>query len=191
LEGLNLHVASVLSLRRGAERSVRGGNRRVELLMLVLHTAAYLGALLLIMSPVTAAVFVAIHQGVWGVYMGCSFAPNHKGMPVIGADEDVDYLRRQVLTSRNVRGGQFIDLLLGGLNYQIEHHLFPNMPRASLRRAQRIVHQYCAELSIPYCETTLVGSYVAVLRHLNSLGQPLRDANSAPSSRLRLAQLDP
>jgi fatty acid desaturase len=164
----------VLSLRRDADRSARGGNRGVELLMLAVHTAAYLGALLLIMSPLTALVFVAIHQGAWGLYMGCSFAPNHKGMPIIGAEEDLDYLRRQVLTSRNVHGGWFTDLLLGGLNYQIEHHLFPNMPRASLPRAQRIVRKYCAELNIPYCETTLIGSYVAALRYLDAIGAPLR-----------------
>jgi hypothetical protein len=98
-------------------------------------------------------------------------------MPIIGADQDVDYLRRQVLTSRNVRGGMFTDLLLGGLNYQIEHHLFPNMPRASLRRARPVVRAYCAELRIPYCETSLIGSYAAALRHLNTLGAPLRAAS--------------
>lgn len=44
-------------------------------------------------------------------------------------------LHRQVPTSRNIRGGRVIDFLLGGLNHQIEHHLFPNMPRPHLRRA--------------------------------------------------------
>ena len=61
--------------------------------------------------------------------MGCSFAPNHKGMPVLSAGHTLDFLRKQVLTSRNIRGGWFVDILLGGLNYQIEHHLFPSMPR--------------------------------------------------------------
>jgi fatty acid desaturase len=174
LEGLNLHVASLLSLRGGADRSVRGGRRDVELLMLCIHAAAYFTGLLLIMSPLKALVFVVIHQGVWGLYMGCSFAPNHKGMPTIGADEDLDFLRRQVLTSRNVRGSWFTDLLLGGLNYQIEHHLFPNMPRASLAKAQSMVRAHCANLHITYCETTLIGSYVAALSYLNGLGEPLR-----------------
>ena len=63
--------------------------------------------------------------------MGCSFAPNHKGMPTIAPEEELDFLRRQVLTSRNVRGGLLTDFALGGLNYQIEHHLFPSMPRGS------------------------------------------------------------
>ena len=180
LEGVNLHVASVLSLRKGAERSTRGGSRAVEAMLLAVHLAAYVTGLALVMSPLKVLVFIAVHQGMWGFYMGCAFAPNHKGMAIIGAGEDIDYLRRQVITSRNVRGGVFTDLLLGGLNYQIEHHLFPNMPRASLRRAQRLIRAYCADLDISYCETSLVGSYAAALRHLNSLGAPLR-AGSAPT----------
>ena len=80
-----------------------------------------------------------------------------------------------MLTSRNVRGGWFADQLLGGLNYQIEHHLFPNMPRgepapgpAPGARALRRAH------AIPYTETSLFGSYAMVLRHLHELGAPLR-----------------
>ncbi|MDQ2836412.1 MAG: acyl-CoA desaturase [Actinomycetota bacterium] len=176
LEGLNLHLASLLSLRPGGTRSTRGGSRLAELALLTLHVVVYLGALSLVMSPLKVAIFVAIHQGVWGFYMGCSFAPNHKGMLILRAEDELDYLRRQVLTSRNVRGGVFTDLLLGGLNYQIEHHLFPNMPRGSLRHAQSVVRLYCGELQIPYCETSLIGSYVAAIRHLNSLGAPLRRA---------------
>ncbi len=91
------------------------------------------------LSPEKAVAFAAVHQAVWGIYMGSTFAPNHKGMPIIAAADNLDFLRRQVLTSRNVRGGWFTDFALGGLNYQIEHHLFPSMPRGSLRHAQPIV----------------------------------------------------
>ncbi len=176
-EGYNLRVASLLSLRSAGQRSTRGGNRAVELTMWIMNIVVYCTALLLIMSPVTALAFVAVHQGVWGFYMGCSFAPSHKGMPIIAAEEDVDFLRRQVLTSRDVRGGVFTDLLLGGLNYQIEHHLFPSMPRANLRRAQELTRAYCADRNVAYCQTSLLGSYLAALRHLNTLGAPLRGHN--------------
>jgi fatty acid desaturase len=179
LEGLNLHAASVQSLRPGAQRSARGGHRGTEIALLVVHFTVYVSALLVVMSPATALVFAAIHQGVFGLYMGCSFAPNHKGMPTIAADEDVDYLRRQVLTSRNVRGGRVTDLVLGGLNYQIEHHLFPNMPRPSLHRAQPLVRAYCEQHQISYTETSLLGSYTAALTHLHQLGAPLRDPAAA------------
>jgi fatty acid desaturase len=85
-------------------------------------------------------------------------------------NEKVDYLRRQVLTSRNVRGGRLTDLVLGGLNYQIEHHLFPSMPRPSLRRAQALVRAYCEQHGISYAETSLARSYTEVIRHLHAVG---------------------
>ena len=64
-----------------------------------------------------------------------------------------------MLTSRNVRGSRFVDFLLGGLNYQIEHHLFPNMPRPNLRHAQPLVRAFCRQHHLPYTESTLFGSY--------------------------------
>ncbi|MEA2125062.1 MAG: hypothetical protein QOI80_1844, partial [Solirubrobacteraceae bacterium] len=74
----------------------------------------------------------------------------------------------------NVRGGLFTDFLLGGLNYQVEHHLFPNMPRANLRKAQPIIRGYCQELDVLYTETSLIGSYTAAIKHLHHVGRELR-----------------
>jgi len=170
LEGINLHVQSVDWLRRTRIRRYR----RTELVLLTVHVLAYLAVVLLVLSPVKALCFVAIQQAVWGVYMGCSFAPNHKGMPTLGPDETLDFLRRQVVTSRNIRGGRFTDLLLGGLNYQVEHHLFPNMPRGNLRKAQPIVQAHCRDLAVPYTETGLFRSYAIALGHLHAVGAPLR-----------------
>jgi hypothetical protein len=39
--------------------------------------------------------FILVQQGVFGFYLGCSFAPNHKGMPVLAASDKTDFLRRQ------------------------------------------------------------------------------------------------
>jgi fatty acid desaturase len=174
LEGISLHVDSVIAVHTGEFRSSRGGSRRAETIGLIVHAVLYVGLLLLVMSPEKAIAFAGVHQAVWGVYMGCTFAPNHKGMPIIAPGEQVDYLRRQVLTSRNVRGGLVTDFALGGLNYQIEHHLFPNMPRASFRHAQPLVRAHCESLGVSYCETSLIGSYRAALTHLSNMGAPLR-----------------
>jgi fatty acid desaturase len=168
LEGLNLHVSSVRSLRSGPAR-----HRRVEAVLLAAHLIGYATAVLLVLSPLRALAFVAVQQGLFGLYMGCAFAPNHKGMPVLTARDRLDFLRRQVLTSRNVRGTA-ADVLLGGLNYQIEHHLFPSMPRPNLRRARPLVRDYCARHGIEYREATLIESYRQVLRHLDGVGAPLR-----------------
>jgi fatty acid desaturase len=164
LEGLNLHVGSVRALRGATIRA-----RRLEAALLAVHLAAFVAAPFLVLDPGQAFAFIGIHQAVFGLYMGCSFAPNHKGMPPLSAADEKDYLRRQVLTSRNVRGGRFVDLLLGGLNYQIEHHLFPSMPRPNLRRAQPLIAQFCADRGIRYTETGLVTSYRLVLGHLDAV----------------------
>ncbi|MGK5115587.1 fatty acid desaturase family protein [Geodermatophilus sp. CPCC 205506] len=165
LEGLNLHVASLQALRSGTIRA-----RWLETGLLAVHLAAFVAAPLLVLTPWQALAFIAVHQAVFGFYMGCSFAPNHKGMPPLTEAEEKDYLRRQVLTARNVRGGRFVDLLLGGLNYQIEHHLFPSMPRPNLRRARPLVAAFCADHGIRYAETGLLASYGLVLGHLHTVG---------------------
>jgi fatty acid desaturase len=91
-------------------------------------------------------------------------------MPILRRQDEHDFLRRQVLTSRNIRGNWFTDLALGGLNYQIEHHLFPSMPRPSLRRSQPLIREFCLQHGLPYCQTSLVASYAQALRHLHAVG---------------------
>ncbi|MBB5958182.1 fatty acid desaturase [Saccharothrix tamanrassetensis] len=153
-----------------------------EAALQILPAAAYLAAVFLVLSPLQAVVFIAVHQGLMGVYLGCSFAPNHKGMPIIAPGERLDHLRKQVLTSRNVTGGRWVDALLGGLNHQVEHHLFPHMPRPNLRRAQPIVEDFCARHGIPYSKAGLRSSYAQVLRHLHDAGASLRHATPAPQA---------
>src|SRR5262249_13634203 len=140
LAALALRVSSIVYLTR------RGARHRIaEWTLFVAHFAGYGTLVFWVLSPVKAVVFIVVHQALVGFYLGASFPPNHKGMPILGADDKSSFLHRQVLTSRNIRGGRLVDLALGGLNYQIEHHLFPSMPRPHLRLAQPIVRQFCAE----------------------------------------------
>ncbi|MGC7096057.1 fatty acid desaturase family protein [Amycolatopsis lurida] len=169
LEGLSLHWSSVQAVWRGEVRA-----RRTEAVLLLAHFAVYLTALFTVLSPPVAIAFLAVHQGLWGVYLGCSFAPNHKGMPTYTDESELDFLHKQVLTSRNVRGGYWVDFLLGGLNYQIEHHLFPAMPRFNLRRAQPLVREFCLRHGIDYAQCGLLRSYRYVLEHLREASEPLR-----------------
>ena len=171
LEAAHLHLASSKAILAG-----RGRANTVEGLLLLVHVAGYTTALALVLSPLQAVAFVLLQQGLFGLYLGCSFAPNHKGMPTLTADQELDFLHRQVLTSRNVRGSRLVDFLLGGLNYQIEHHLFPNMPRPNLRHAQPLVRAFCRQHGLPYAEASLFGSYAQAVRHLHSVGAPLRPA---------------
>jgi fatty acid desaturase len=167
LEAVSIHIASVRAL---ATRASRG--RAWESALLATHLAGYLTVVLLVLPPVKAVAFILVQQGLFGLYLGSSFAPNHKGMPILGAGDTTGYLHRQVLTSRNVRGGWLTDLALGGLNYQIEHHLFPSMPRPNLRRSQALTEEFCRQRDIPYCQASLAGSYAQALRHLSAAGRP-------------------
>jgi fatty acid desaturase len=171
MEAFSIHAASIHALI-----TRRSPGRRWEGALLGLHLAGYLTAVLAVLPPVKAVAFILVQQGLFGLYLGCSFAPNHKGMPILSRDRDPGYLRRQVLTSRNVRGGWLTELALGGLNYQIEHHLFPSMPRPSLRRSQAITEAYCRQRGIPYRQASLLGSYAQALRHLQDAGRVTRPA---------------
>jgi fatty acid desaturase len=166
LEAFSLHVASIRALASRSRRS-----RAWETGLLAVHVVGYLTAAFLVLSPVKAMVFIVVQQGLFGLYLGSSFAPNHKGMPILDASDRSGFLGRQVLTSRNVRGSLLTDVALGGLNYQIEHHLFPSMPRPNLRHSQALIRVFCQQRDLPYCQTSLAGSYIQALRHLNTVGK--------------------
>lgn len=165
LEALNLHVASVVALSRRRDRSAL-----VEAGLLAIHSAVFFVAPFLVLSPLRALAFIAITQSLFGFYLGASFIVNHVGMPMLAGGDDLGFLRRQVITSRNLSGRSFTGFVFGGLDTQIEHHLFPTMPRANLRRARELVRPYCAELRIDYAEQSPWRAYRDVLRHLRDTG---------------------
>ena len=180
LEGLNLHVQAFRRVFSKEPLKHRG----TEITLLLARNIGYPLILLALMPGYIAAVFLVVHMALFGVYMGASFAPNHKGMPQIPAGLKVDFLRRQVLTSRNIRGGLFMDHFMGGLNYQVEHHLFPSMARPKLAKAARIVREFCAEKKIAYTETGLFQSYGIVVAYLNRVGLAARDPFDCPPAQV-------
>ncbi|MGO8950913.1 MAG: fatty acid desaturase family protein [Ktedonobacterales bacterium] len=166
-----------LELQLNSVRFLLGGKTRhlkMETILLLLHYLGYFGILLIALPVWQALIFVLIQKAVMGLYLGSVFAPNHKGMLLTEHNCRMDFLRRQILTARNVYAHPLIDVWYGGLNYQIEHHLFPSMPRGNLARAQSIIRTYCHEHDIPYHETGIVQSYSEILTFLHDIGAPLR-----------------
>jgi fatty acid desaturase len=176
LEGLSLHVDGVKAVLTTSMR-----HRKWEAVLITVHIVAYLTAVFATLPVGMAFAFIGVHQALFGFYMGMSFAPNHKGMPMLTAEDNLDFLRKQVLTARNVKGGPFVDFMLGGLNYQIEHHLFPSVARANLRKVQPIVVSFCAERGVDYVQVGAVESYRQGLSYLNEVGR-------STDSRLEVAQ---
>ena len=165
LRSAGLHVLGIKQLAGRRDRAAA-----VEASLITLHAVLYLTVVLWVLSPLKALAFVAVQQAVFSLYLGVSFAPNHKGMPIIESATAAGFARRQVITARNISGGRFTTFMLGGLNYQIEHHLFESMPRPNLRRVQGLVRDFCVAADLGYREETFVGSFRQIVQHLSDAG---------------------
>lgn len=166
LEAFVLKVDSIRFLARN-----RVAHPVVEVSFLILHACWFLGLLYLLLGWPRALLFVLAQQAFLGLYLTLTFATNHQGMPLLEGATAANFLREQVLTSRNIKKQVGIDYCTGGLSCQIEHHLFPTMPRNRLRQVQEVVRSYCFSHGIPYHEASLVQSFREVYQDLreNSL----------------------
>lgn len=135
------------------------------------------------LGPVLTALLLGeLLANLWGF---CVIVPNHTGDDLprfAGPPRDrAEFLRRQVVASTNFRGsGPLVDLWMGGLNHQIEHHLFPDLPLRLLRQARPRVRALCGDYGVPYREEwlwTRVGRMAAVLLGIRS------SAVDSPSTR--------
>lgn len=177
LLGLDLHRAALHTLL--ARRKVEG--RATELTLLGLRFSVYLGLVFWLMPVGMAFAFLGVQLAVFGAYLGITFAPNHIGRRMVPAATKLSFLDKQVLTSRNVSGGWWATVLMGGLNYQIEHHLFPSMPRPHLRRARALVLAYCRDHEVDYSEVSLPAALTIVVRYVHDVGLAASRSFSCPT----------
>ncbi|BFV59181.1 acyl-CoA desaturase [Kitasatospora sp. CMC57] len=170
LEGFKMQRTAVKAIAKGETKYPV-----LESALIALRAVLYLGAVFVVLPPAMGVAFVLVQTAVLGVYFGLLFAPNHKGMDVRdGEEETLDWLERQVLTSRNITPSPLIDFLYGGLNYQVEHHLFPAMAQKHLARARELTMEYCAERGVPYREVGFWASYREVASFLHEVSAPVR-----------------
>ena len=155
--------------------------RLLETVLMILHFVWFFSLIFAALPVGTAILFIVIQQASFGLYLASVFAPNHKGMLIVDENMKLDFMLKQILTARNVESHWITDYWYGGLNFQIEHHLFPTMAENKLREAQKIIRLFCAEHRIPYYETSVAGSYVEIMQYLHQIGSVLR-AKPMPSS---------
>jgi len=106
-----------------------------------------------------------------GLFLALVFGLGHNGMATYDAETRPDFWKLQVTTTRNIIGGHgipqfFVDWFCGGLQYQVDHHLFPMMPRHNLKKTHELIESFCKEWGVQYHETDLVDGTVEVLQHL-------------------------
>lgn len=160
--------------------SKKGARRTLEIALLTAHALWYVGLVIGMLGVAYGMIFIVLHHAALGLYLGLSFATNHKGMVMIDKSVRIGSLERQVITTRNLRAGRLVDFVFGPLGAQIEHHLFPDLPRNHLRKAAGPIKAYCSSRSIPYHETGVFEALTEVVCHLQQIGRhlhrrPLRD----------------
>lgn len=175
-EGFTLHVDSLWNVITAK----RMAHRWTETLFMGVRIVGYLAFLFLVLPVDMALAFVGVQVAVFGFLLGGAFAPNHIGMPTVPQGVSLDFLRRQVRMSRSIRGGFWVHFFMGGLEYQVEHHLFPKTPRPNLAALQVMVREHCARYDIPYTQTTLLQAYATIIPYLNQVGRKHRDVFTCP-----------
>ncbi len=115
---------------------------------LVTHYSLWLVVPSLIWGPLIAfLIYSSIWAGV-GVFLVLVFLPAHAGLPIL-AEQNKDWLH-QLETTRNLEMPKFISYFFIGLDYQVEHHLFPKIPHQHLPKAAAITSAWCKRHGIPY-----------------------------------------
>jgi acyl-lipid (7-3)-desaturase (Delta-4 desaturase) len=132
------------------------------------------------------AFFFVISHNFEGVYL----EENGKAVTAVGSTantthttssankkDGMGFLRRQVATASNV-GGAGLCFINGGLNYQIEHHLFPRIQHNHYPTIAPVVRKFCEQRGIPYIHfPTVSDNVMSCVRHLYTLGHEQYPAN--------------
>ena len=79
---------------------------------------------------------------------------------------------RQMLGAANFKAGRLLAFSSGNLCYQIEHHLFPDLPSNRYAQISVRVRQLCDKYDLPYTTGSLVGQYLQTLRTTFALALP-------------------
>jgi fatty acid desaturase len=119
-----------------------------EVACMLVHYIAWIVVPCLVWGPLTGLVIYASVWGLVGVCLALVFAPAHIGLPVVTGQHH-DWLH-QLETTRNLELPTAVSFFFIGLDYQVEHHLFPKIPHGNLPRASAITAAWCARNGIPH-----------------------------------------
>jgi fatty acid desaturase len=124
---------------------------RQELLGVLAGFGLQLGLLCALFGWIGPLLFLA-HTTIGMLYLNTVFAGNHYDLDSFDEDqiEGIPFADLQIRTTRNYAGGLWARFVFGGMEHQIEHHLFPQMPRRGLRRVAPLVRAFCQARGLPY-----------------------------------------
>lgn len=144
-----------------------------EPLLLLCHYAWVAYLMIAYMTPLQAVAFLLASECLSGLMLATAFVVGHNGMECFDADAKPDFAEMQVRSTRNIDDDGFSGWFTGGLHLQIEHHLFPTMPRHNLHKVRPIVEALCKTHGIPYRSTSLLEGVGEVLGCLHEMALPI------------------
>ena len=135
-----------------------------ELFLMLLHWPIIWGPLFYFLSFEGALVAYLTLNFVLSPWLAFGFITNHLGCEVFDKEEGekLSWLELQMRTSRSLKGGWFVHWFYGGLNTQVEHHLFPKAPRFNLLKVQKMTCEFAKKHNLDYFETTPLQAYVQI-----------------------------
>lgn len=141
-----------------------------EFFLMLLHWPIIWGPIFYFLpfaDAITTFITLNIVLSVWLAY---GFITNHLGCEVFTVEEveDMSWMELQMRTSRSLKGGALVHWFYGGLNTQIEHHLFPKAPRFNLLKVRDMTREFAKKHNIAYFETTPLEAYVQINRALDN-----------------------
>jgi fatty acid desaturase len=146
-----------------------------ERLLLIAHYTWYACLTFIPNDPLTALAYLFVSNTTCGVLLAVAFGVGHNGMTVYDADKKPGFAELQVTTTRNVHDNPLVGWFMGGLHYQIEHHLFPTVPRHNLRYVRQYVEPLCKKHKVPYHCTGLAEGTWEIIEHLKGVTDSLAE----------------
>jgi fatty acid desaturase len=175
-QAIHIWLLSLLfghSQRHLSQAAVLGNPRRypLDFAMLLPHVALWFAVpcLLFDVPFPTALLAYIVPLTLLGPLLAAIFWVNHVGMPLIAKVEDFSFFEHQYITSRTITNSPRWDWLFGGLNFQIEHHLFPQVPSHRLPAVQAIVREHFAHNGIAYHGVSWWAAVKSIARHLRRI----------------------
>lgn len=167
LQGLTLKLDGLTYVLRNLRRT------RADQVFLTLHLAIWIAPAAVI-GVHAAAVNYWLMTALIGFYVGTIFVVNHVGTQVIEPGEPISFFRQEISVTRNLGASRLHDFIFGGVNNHIEHHLFPSMPTAHLRRARCITRAFCRRHGLAYREMSWLEAAREVTRHFRAMSAFIR-----------------
>ena len=135
-----------------------------EFALMLLHWPIIWGTMFYILPFTDAFIVFLTLNFTLSPWLAFGFITNHLGCEVFDIEEgkELSWMELQMRTSRSLRGGKIVHWFYGGLNTQIEHHLFPKAPRFNLLKVQKMTREFAEKYNMIYFETTPIEAYVQI-----------------------------